>query len=136
MDSNERDVDILEHIIKYCNEIFETQSYFGNSFEFFKANAIYRNAVAMCILQIGELSGHLSENFKETYSGVPWRNIKGMRNIMAHKYGDISVATLWETITDDVSILLDYCNSVLVQYLVLEQPAVEVEAEDEEELEH
>ena len=135
MDSNERDIDILEHIIKYCNEIFETQAYFGNSFEFFKANSIYRNAVAMCILQIGELSGHLSENFKETYSGVPWRNIKGMRNIMAHKYGDINVATLWETITDDVSILLDYCNSVLEQYLVLEQP-VEIEAEDEEKLEH
>ena len=36
MDSNERNIDLLEHIIKYCNEIFETQSYFGNSFEFLK----------------------------------------------------------------------------------------------------
>ena len=130
MDSNERNIDILEHIIKYCNEIFKTQAYFGNLSETFKANSIYRNAVAMCILQIGELSAHLSENFKETYSGVPWRNIKGMRNIMAHKYGDISITTLWETITDDIPILLDYCNSVLEQSLVLKQPEVEVEDED------
>ncbi|WP_242652508.1 DUF86 domain-containing protein [Desulfofarcimen acetoxidans] len=94
MDSNERNIDILEHIIKYCNEIYETHSYFGNSSEAFKVNSIYRNAVAMCILQIGELSAHLSEDFKETYSGVPWRNIKGMRNIMAYKYGDMSITTL------------------------------------------
>ena len=90
---------------------------------------LFTEAVAMCILQIGELSAHLSENFKETYSGVPWRNIKGMRNIMAHKYGDISIATLWETITDDILILFDYCNSVLKQFLVLEKPVVVVKDE-------
>ena len=129
MDSKERNIDILEHIIKYCTEIFKTQAYFGNSSEAFKANSIYRNAVAMCILQIGELSVHLSENFKRTYNGVPWRNIKGMRNVMAHKYGDISIATLWETITADIPLLFDYCSSVLEQYLVLEQPALEVEDE-------
>lgn len=125
MNSNERNMDILEHIIKYCDEIFETQAYFGNSFELFKANNIYRNAVALCILQIGELSGQLTDSLKEAYSDVPWRNIKGMRNIMAHKYGDISVTTVWEAITDDVSMLRDYCNSILEKYRVLEQSAVE-----------
>jgi uncharacterized protein with HEPN domain len=127
MNSNERNIDILEHIREYCDEIFETQAYFGNSFEVFKANTIYRNAVAMCILQIGELSGHLTDSFKETYSGVPWRNIKGMRNIMAHKYGDISVTAVWEAIIDDVPVLRDYCNSILEKYSVLEQPAVKDE---------
>lgn len=116
MNSKERNVSILEYIIKYCKEIFDTQTYFSNSFEVFKANSIYRNSVAMCILQIGELSGNLSEDFKETYSGVPWRNIKGMRNIMAHKYGEISIDTVWEAITEDVPLLYDYCNSVLDRY--------------------
>jgi len=131
MDSNERNADILEHIIKYCNEIFSTQEYFRNSFEIFNTNSIYRNAVALCILQIGELSGHLTDGFKETYSGVPWRNIKGMRNIMAHKYGDITISILWEAINEDVPELCDYCNRILEKYRVLEQPAVEVDIEDE-----
>ena len=116
MNSNERNIDVLEHIIKYCDDIFETQAYFGNSFEVFRANSIYRNAVAMCIMQIGELSGHLTDSFKETYSGVPWRNIKGMRNIVAHEYGDISITTVWEAITEDVPLLHDYCDSILKQY--------------------
>ena len=116
MDNKEKDIDILEHIIKYCNEILDTQSYFGNSYEIFKVNPIYRNAVAMCLLQIGELSGNLSAYFKETYNGVPWRNIKGMRNIVAHKYGDISITTVWEAITDDTPALLDYCKDALLRY--------------------
>lgn len=120
MNSNEKNIDILEHMIKYCDEIFETQSYFGDSFEVFKTNFIYRNSVAMCILQIGELSGQLTDSFKEAYSGVPWRNIKGMRNIMAHKYGEISSTTVWEAITDDMPILRDYCNSILEKYRVRE----------------
>ena len=131
MDNNERNADILEHIIKYCNEIFHTREYFGNSFEVFKTNSIYRNAVALCILQIGELSGHLTDDFKEIYSGVPWRNIKGMRNIMAHKYGDITIPTVWEAINDDVPELRDYCNSILEEYRVLVQPAVEIDIEDD-----
>ena len=120
MNSNERNIDVLEHIIKYCDEIFKAQEYFGNSFEDFKVNTIYNNAVAMCILQIGELSGHLTDSFKELYSGVPWRNIKDMRNIMAHQYGDISVTTVWEAITEDVPVLRDYCITVLEKNRVLE----------------
>ena len=50
MNSNERDIDILEHINKYCDEIINTQAFFGNSFEVFKANSIYRNAISMCLL--------------------------------------------------------------------------------------
>lgn len=131
MNSNERNIDILEHIIKYCNEIFDTQSYFGSSFEVFKVNPIYRNAVAMCLLQIGELSSHLSDDFKESYNGVPWRNIKGMRNIVAHKYGEISITAVWEAITDDVHALQDYCNNILLEFHNFNQPTIEAEAEKE-----
>ena len=113
MNKDDRDKDILNHIVKYCNEIVEAQTYFGNSYEVFLSNTIYRNATAMCILQIGELSGYLTDSFKDTYCGVPWRNIKGMRNIMAHKYGDISMTVLWEAVTDDVPLLMDYCKQIL-----------------------
>ena len=129
MNSNERNIDILEHIIKYCDEIFDTQEYFGNSFEVFKSISIYRNAVAMCILQIGELTGYLTDIFKETYSGVPWRNIKDMRNIMAHRYGDINTTTVWEAVSDDLPVLREYCNSILQKFRALEMPAVEAENE-------
>lgn len=132
--SSERNIDILKHIVDYCNEISHTQTYFGNSFEVFKSNSIYRNAVAMCILQIGELSGNLTDDFKESYGGVPWRNIKGMRNIMAHKYGDINATIVWEAVNEDIPQLREYCSDILDKYRVLEQAAVEDEGDEDMEI--
>jgi len=110
-----RDRTILKLIIDYCNQIEETQRFFGRSLDTFRSSGIYRNAVSLCILQIGELSGQLTEEFKNAHSGVPWRNIKGLRNIMAHRYGNIDFLIVWETITDDIPQLKDYCSSLLEQ---------------------
>ena len=51
----DRDISILEHIISYCDQIAETIRRFGDDYEVFAADCIYRNAAALCILQIGEL---------------------------------------------------------------------------------
>ena len=44
--------DLLRHIIGYCNQIEEANKQFGNSYDLFCSNSVYRNAVAMCVLQI------------------------------------------------------------------------------------
>lgn len=44
----------------------------------------------MSLLQIGELAGHLSEDYRETTKEfVYWPAIKGMRNVFTHDYGVI-----------------------------------------------
>ena len=110
---SERDLSILEHIVSYCGDIADTICRFGNSFEAFSTDKAYRNACAMCILQIGELGGHLSEEFRSTYKQMPWNEIKAMRNVVAHAYGSISVQTTWETLEHDIPALRDFCLSVI-----------------------
>ena len=61
MSSKERDAYILGKIVQYCNEADETVQRFGDSIETMRADNIFKNAAAMCILQIGELVGHLSD---------------------------------------------------------------------------
>jgi len=117
MNNKERDLLITRKIIDYCEEIERTREFFGHSFEIFADNSIYRNAVAMCILQIGELTGALSDDIKAQYSDIPWRNIKGMRNIVAHKYGNISVSTVWEAVLEDIPYLKDYCQRIALELL-------------------
>ena len=109
MEINERDRTILEHIVSYCVDIENAVARFGNSYEIFSADKEYRNACAMCVLQIGELSGHLSEVFRNSHKDIQWSEIKGMRNVMAHRYGSISVVKTWETIERDVPELKAYC---------------------------
>jgi uncharacterized protein with HEPN domain len=132
MNSNKKNIDILLHIIQYCKEIEEKHNQFERSPQIFKSNSVYRNAVAMCILQIGELTGRLSDDFKTAYNDVPWQNIKGLRNIVAHQYGQIDADILWATSNNRISELQTYCNNILEKYSVLKQPANEIEEGDDE----
>jgi uncharacterized protein with HEPN domain len=119
-----KDADLLRHIIKYCDEIDEAVAHFGNSFDVLRLSSPYRNAVAMCVFQIGEMSVHLSDDFKAENSAIPWKQIRGMRNIAAHNYGDFSLKQLWNTITEDVPMLREYCRNILQQHESLEQESV------------
>ena len=108
-----RDLSIISHILEYCVEIEETVARFGNTFENFSTDKIYRNAATMCILQIGELAGRLSKEFITTNSIIPWRSIKAMRNIAAHAYGSVSIPDIWYTIKNDIPILKAFCMEIL-----------------------
>jgi len=109
----ERDLSILRHIVSYCEQIEQTVAYFGNKAEIFAESKIYRNAAALCILQIGELVGKLTEEFRAQYPAIPWRQIKAMRNIVAHSYGSVDPETTWEIIESDIPELKTFCLSIL-----------------------
>ena len=78
---NDRNAGILEHIIGYCNEIKDAIERFGSTLEALQSDVHYRNSVAMCILQIGELAGHFSDDFKELYSAVRGEAVCATRNL-------------------------------------------------------
>lgn len=114
----DRDRSILEHIISYCEQIEATIDRFGDSYDVFSDDPIYRNAAALCILQIGELVGKLTEDFRAAHPGVPWRQIKAMRNIVAHSYGTIDPEVTWEVMTEDIPALKSYCHNILTTELM------------------
>ncbi|GHS89677.1 DUF86 domain-containing protein [Synergistales bacterium] len=99
----------MRKIIRYCNEISEASEHFNHSFEALKKFSVYKNAVAMCVLQIGELTALLSDEFKANHADVPWQDIRGMRNIAAHHYGSFSIEFLWDTIENDIPYLREFC---------------------------
>jgi len=111
--NNNRNIDIINRIINYCNEIEEANLEFEESFENLKNKSTYKNAVAMCILQIGELTSYLSDDFKAAYPDMPWQDIKKMRNIAAHRYGSFDLEILWDTIVNDIPALYDYCKKIM-----------------------
>lgn len=108
-----RDTVIIEKILRYCEEINMAHDEYHHSFEVFKSNPTYKNAVSLCLLQIGELAGNLSEEFKAAHGAIPWKAIKGMRNVVAHHYGKIDEVTVWETAEGDIEELKRFCLSIL-----------------------
>ena len=104
----------LEHIRDYCAEIERTIQRYGNSFEIFDRDSDYQRSISFCILQIGELSGKLSPEFRaQTASRIQWGPIKGMRNLVAHSYGSMSRDVIWETAVSDIPVLKAFCDEVL-----------------------
>jgi len=104
------DMQILSYILKYCTQINETNAEFNNSKERFSESATYRNAICLCLLQIGELVTVLSDEFKDKHTAIQWREIKLLRNIVAHRYGQIDYDIIWDICTDDIPELIDFCN--------------------------
>lgn len=113
---NGRDAEIIQSIIKYCVQIDDANRHFGSDKKSFEDNSVYRNAVALCVLQIGESVKRLSNEYKlRTAAEIPWHQIQGLRNVVAHEYGNIDTESLWETITEDIPQLREFCVEQISQ---------------------
>lgn len=116
------DLQRIEHIRFYCDEIQKTIARYGNSFELYSQDHDYQRSISFSILQIGELSGHLSQEFRQaTADRVQWGPMKGMRNLVAHNYGSMSQDVIGETATTDIPVLAQFCEEQLEKAQIQEQ---------------
>lgn len=51
---------------------------------------------------IGEAPGNLSDETKDRAPELPWREMRGLRNIVAHAYHRVDAARVWQVITADL----------------------------------
>ena len=93
---------ILERIIKYCKDVEHLLAQYHYSFKSYTKDISCQYSCNMCIIQIGELVGRLSEEFIEAYNDVPWYAIKAMRNLHAHNYDNVDLEMVWNTLTDEI----------------------------------
>ena len=100
----DRDKAYLWDIAEACKDILQ----FTNNIEFqeFSTNKMIRYAVERQIIVIGEAANHLSEGFIQSTPNILWKRIIGMRNIIAHEYGEILVERIWLTTQKHIGDLL------------------------------
>ena len=113
---NDRDYRIIIKMLQYCDEIDRTHVFFNHDVNLFiepDKGFVYRNAITMPILQIGELAKNFSKDFYTKYNKIPWREVMGMRDVFAHHYGTIDYDIVWETATKEIPELEEYLNKIL-----------------------
>lgn len=105
----------LKHILDYCEKIKVAAAVFNEDYNRFADERSYqaRDVCSFYILQIGELVSGLTDDFKAENSHIPWRAIKGMRNVVVHKYGEVDLETLWDALTNDIPKLNEDCRALL-----------------------
>lgn len=110
---DERTKKVLQTIIKHCNIINDTKSFFGNSYLEFENNSIYQNAILTPVTQIGELVKKLPADFRTKYNQIPWKNIAGMRDIVVHNYETIDKVILWNVADEETDKIKEFCKEIL-----------------------
>lgn len=99
------DIQIIKKMIKYCKDIGILMTRFNTDFERYKTDISFQYSCNMCIIQIGELANRLSDEIKESNKNIPWRAIRGMRNLHAHDYENVDMEIVWNTLLEDIPVL-------------------------------
>ena len=76
------------------------------TFEQFASDRKTIDAVVLNFIIIGEAASHLSEDFIELHSDIPWREMRDMRNIVVHEYFGVDKMIVWETLRNNLPPLL------------------------------
>lgn len=108
------DLQRIAHIREYCCRIQRSLVRHDGSFAEFNTDEEFQQSVAFSVLQIGELCGGLSEEYRRsTGDAVQWNAIRGLRSIVVHAYGSIKLDILWDTVTQDIPALKEFCDGQL-----------------------
>lgn len=97
--SENRLTDYLDHMQQAATDACSFVE--GLAKEDFLEDKRTQQAVIMSLLIIGEavtkvMDGHAE--FIQAHAQVPWRNMRGMRNRIAHGYFDINLDVVWDTV--------------------------------------
>ena len=85
------------------DDIFEfatrLERYIAKGYEEFLAEDGSELAIERLIELVGEASSHFSEEFKATLPTIAWKEIAGMRVLVAHAYHRVDFEVVWTAAT-------------------------------------
>lgn len=105
-------MDNLKNDAYYYNRIVQDLSFIkkhmrDTDMEELGKNEILLDSMLFRLIQISENSRKLSDEYKDSKQDIPWNAMYGLRNRIVHDYGNVDLGIVYETLTNDIPILLD-----------------------------
>jgi uncharacterized protein with HEPN domain len=79
----------------------------------FEKQWIEQDAIIRNLEIIGEASINVSDDMKEQYPNVDWKEMRGMRNFVTHEYFGISLTIIWDIVTHDIPVLKKQIQDII-----------------------
>lgn len=114
MPHDERDLSYLWDMQKYSFEIMGFMD--GVVHTKFVENKLIRYAVERLLLIIGEAANHVSKEFQARHPEIEWAQIIGLRNILAHEYGEVRMDKIYLAATKRIPELLEKLHPLLEEH--------------------
>jgi len=74
---------------------------------------LIQSAVERQLEILGEAARRLSEAFLQEHPEIPWSDIIGLRNVIAHQYDDLDLQQLWSVVTENIPELIQQLEPLL-----------------------
>ena len=106
--------DFLLHILESADRVLRYTKGMGR--KEFSANTMVQDAVIRNVEIIGEAANNLLEvapDIGARYPSIPFVQIRGMRNRVAHGYFAVSLAMIWDSVQVDIPELRQQIAKVL-----------------------
>ena len=106
-------LDILEDILSAIEKLEERTKDVHSIDDFLSSPSgmVLLDATCMLLIAIGESLKNLDKTTNglllPTYPSIPWKNVKGLRDIIAHHYFDVDALQILWIIKNEVSPLKD-----------------------------
>ncbi len=78
----------------------------GMSYEEFVRDRRTQLSVLKSMEIVGEAASQVGQETKRMHPAIPWREIVAMRNRLVHAYFDIDLPLVWDTVCDDLAVLI------------------------------
>ena len=85
----------------------------GSTIDYFGPDSQLRRAVERSLEIVGEAAGRVSIPVQEEHPEIPWRQMVGLRNVLAHGYAAVDGVVLWEVASRDISELIAALERIL-----------------------
>lgn len=89
--------------LKMLDEIADIEAFISNrSLEALFEERMCQKAVVMSLVNLGELSKSFTQSYLDSMPEIPWKAIRGFRNIAVHQYGAIDFKDVYKTVIEDI----------------------------------
>ncbi len=118
MNARKSDALRAREVLDAIKETFDRIQAFGISRERFLSEddietRTLADALLMCVLRVTEEAGKLSDASKRMHPEIDWRGVSGMRNYLAHDYGNVDRRMVWDAVNEEFGFLAEVCRQIV-----------------------